>query len=150
MADKAKSTEADWQRQDTIDEATAREGEWVEPAPGVELEGVLERAFAMKDENNPGQFRACYSYRDAKGDVWLFGERAAFKDAIRALRITTPIRIKFLKKVELENAKGKKTGKTPWRVEFFANPSAALPNSNTVKAELRKSYEALSSNDLPF
>lgn len=148
----AKTNEANaWVKQDTIDEATAQEGDWLTPVPGAEVEGRIERAFVTKNEGDDG-FRACYGVRGEgeKGVLVLVGERASFKRAIRELAMTTPIRIKFTGKVELKTAAGKKTGKTPWRVEFFARPSDALPNSNSVKAELKKSYEALASNDLPF
>lgn len=138
-----------WQKQDTIDEATVQEGEWVSPAIGTVLEGVLERAFAMKGDDD--DFRACYAIRDSNGDVWLFGERVSFKRAIRELKLTTPIRIEFTAKVDLLNAKQKPSGKTAWRVDFRAQPSAALPGAELVRAALKASYAAqANSNDLPF
>lgn len=138
-----------WLKQDTIDEATVQEGEWVSPAVGTTLEGVLERAFAMKGDDD--DFRACYAIRDANGDVWLFGERVSFKRAIRELKLTTPIRMTFTAKVDLLNGKGKPSGKTAWRVDFSAMPSAALPGAELVRAALKASYAAqANSNDLPF
>lgn len=146
---KEKAAEVEFVKQDTIDEATVNEGEWVVPAAGTKIKGVLEKAFAMRDDDGES-FRACYGVRDANGDLWLFGERVSFKRAIRELKLTTPIELDFLKKVDLLNAKKKPSGKTAWRVDFRAAPAAAHPGASLVKAELKASYLAQGASDLPF
>lgn len=119
-------TGSDWQDEQLAGEL---EGEWVEAKEGLVVEGKLERAFATADEGglNP---RACYAVRgrmswpgaDGKPSataegVFLLGERAAFKSAIRELKLGTSVRLTFIAKEPILRG-GKKTGMEMWRMKF--------------------------------
>ena len=106
------------------------DGEWVEAKPGLSVEGELLRAFATLNEED-GMPRACYAVKgtmtwpgakegapkaSAEG-TFLFGERAAFKQAIRELKLGTHVRLTFLSK-EPVLANGKKTNREMWRMKF--------------------------------
>lgn len=99
------------------------DGEWVEAKEGLTLEGKLVRAFCTAEEGgiNP---RACYALKgtlklgaDVKEGVWLFGERAAFKQPIRELKLDTTVRLTFLQKEPIVR-NGKATTLTMWKMKF--------------------------------
>ena len=115
-----------WQEEQLAGEL---EGEWVEAKEGLVVEGTLERAFATADEDGSNP-RACYGVRgrmswpgsDGKPSataegVFLVGERAAFKQPIRELKLGTSVRLTFLTKEPIMRA-GKKTGMDMWKMKF--------------------------------
>lgn len=120
-ATKEMFTGKEWQDEQLAGEL---DGEWVEVKEGLKLEGELVRAFATMNEES-GQPRACYAIKGTQSwpggavaeGVFLLGERAAFKQAIRELRLGTSVRITFLTK-EPVLANGKKTGREMWKMKF--------------------------------
>lgn len=120
-------TGKDWQDEQLAGEL---DGEWVEVKEGLQLTGTLERAFATMNEDG-GQPRACYAIKGTlswpgakEGDprvtaegVHLLGERAAFKQAIRELKLGTSVRITFIAKEPIMRG-GKKTGQEMWKLKF--------------------------------
>lgn len=130
-----------WESQPTVDgsegEQTFADAEWVEPAPGTVIEGNLVRGFVTPDTlGGKKPFRACYVVMNEQGHEFTFGEKAAFKTAIRQLNIGDAIRIEFLKK-EAIVIKGKRDGRTAWRVDFKAKRAGT---GASIADELTKSH----------
>lgn len=128
------------------------ESTWVEPDEGVVIEGELTRAFVIPDTLGAGKgkpFRACFGVRDADGGEWTFGEKAAFKPAIRKLSLGDVIRLEFTGKEALI-VNGRPSGKTVWRVKFAVK--RALKPGAGVMATLFASHAELveRGEDLPF
>jgi len=142
----------EWTKRDTADgESTFEEAEWVEPGEGVVIEGVLMRAFVLRDElGGDRPFRACYVIADDKGDEWTFGEKASFKSAIRSLKMGVTMRLTFLKKEKMTDPKTKKpTGKTIWRTRLDTKDEGV---GEAVIDALKKSHAELMAKgeDVPF
>jgi len=142
----------EWTKRDTADgESSFKEAEWVEPGEGTVVEGVLMRAFVLRDElGGDRPFRACYVVADAAGDEWTFGEKASFKSAIRGLKMGVVMRLTFLKKEKLVDAKTKKpTGKTIWRTRLDTKDEGV---GEPVIDALKKSHADLvaKGEDVPF
>jgi len=121
--------------------------EWVEPGEGVEIEGILMRAFLFPDTEKhklvPG-----YEIHASDGAQWLLGERAAYKQAIRAQKLGSEIKISFGKKIKLKDDKGKASGKTMWTVEFLSKRNGV---GAVVLDELKAEYERLKNKEeVPF
>lgn len=109
--------------------------EWVEPAEGVEIEGLLMRGFLFLDTER-NKLTPAYEIHAADGGQWLLGERAAYKQAIRAQKLGSTIKISFAKKIKLKDEKGKTTGKTMWQVDFFSKrDGVGLPVIDELKAD---------------
>lgn len=138
----AKSNDG-WVQRDTAGDL---EGEFVDPQEGLTVEGRLKRAFATEGEYG---IQAAYALegrwylKNGKGEeattgegTILIGEKAFFRDAIRDEKLGTNIRVVFNEKVPLEK-KGKKTGQTMWRGDFF---SRADGDGKTVRAVLGEWY----------
>jgi len=112
-------TGAEWKDEQLAGEL---DGEWVEAKEGLTIEGKLVRAFCTAQEGEAP--RACYAVKGTQKQgekveegVWLFGERAAFKSAIRELQLDTTIRLTFLQ-LEPIMRNGKKTTLEMWKVKF--------------------------------
>lgn len=141
-----------FERQDTVDGdsgVTYADAEWVEPAAGTVIEGELTRAFVIPDTlGGDKAFRACFVAKDANGDEWTFGEKAAFKVAIRALNVGDAIKLTFKGKEPVKK-NGKPTGKTAWRVELLAKRTGG---GKRIADELMDSFRQLKARgeDLPF
>lgn len=114
-------TGRDWQDEQLAGEL---EGEWVEVVPGLVVEGTLLRAFATADDDGTN-LRACYAVKgvarwenkaEAAG-TFLLGEKAAFKQAIRELKLGTSVRLSYLGKEPITR-NGKKTGMDMWKLRF--------------------------------
>lgn len=136
----------------TQDSAPAFEqSEWVEPGKGTVIEGELTAAFVVPDDmgnNKRKPYRACYTVRDEKGDLWNFGEKSAFADSIRKLRVGAWIRLTFQGK-EPVIVNGKPTGRTIWRVTLERRNDG---NGQTMLEALKSDHAAKlkSGEDLPF
>lgn len=120
---------------------------WVEPAEGTVVEGTLMKAFVMRDDlgKNPNKpFRAAYVIKDGQGNDWVVGEKAAFAQAIRKLKLGTDLRLEFLGKEKVEG-----TSKTIWRVKFTSRRNGV---GETAMDALKASVEELQAKgaDLPF
>lgn len=117
-------SETEWNDHDTADAGASYEkAEWVEPAPGLTLEGTLMRAFVMKDDlaasSGGKKFRAGYVYADAQGHEWTFGEKAGFAAAIREQNLGVHFCLTFVeKKKQLDTKTQRPTGKTIWVTKF--------------------------------
>jgi hypothetical protein len=144
------ATHMEWKKEETADEAPEiTPADWVTPTKGTVIEGVLMRAFVMKDDLNPGKFRAGYVVQDEHGHDWTFGEKAAFKKAIRALPLGTTIRVTYGEKERMKDADGKPTAKTIWRIQLH---TADVGVGENVLDVLKKSRKELTENggDLDF
>lgn len=140
----------------TIDgEQRYDESEWVEPDEGVVIKGTLERAFVIPDtmgsngKANAKPFRACYGVVTDDGQRLTFGEKAAFKNAIRELNLGDAIKLEFLGKEALM-VNGRPSGKTVWRVKLGV--ARTTHPGVGVLATLYASHAELvkSGGDLPF
>lgn len=101
----------EYHTESTYDGAEA-EGEWLKPVDSMTVRGVLEKAFLT--ENEEGKIVPAYGIRDEEGALWLIGEKASFKKAIRNQRLGTSIVVTFIEKVPMMKD-GKKTSKNFWR-----------------------------------
>lgn len=141
----------EWKKLDTADEAPVMEqAEWVTLAEGVVLEGMLMRGFVIPDKLNPGGYRVGYVIQDDQGNEWTFGEKAAFKTAIRALSMGATIKLTVGKKEKQIDPKTKRpNGKTIWRIRLDLAEDGV---GDVVLDALKKSHAALveSGGDLPF
>lgn len=127
--------------------------EWVQFAEGVELEGELVRAFVQRDsfgENRARPFRVSYGVKDAQGNLWGFGEKFSFREAIRKQRLGVKVRLVVGELVQEKDPEtGEETGRQAWDVLFqTGGKGKGLP----VEQELKKSHRELvkRGGDLPF
>ena len=111
------------------------EGEWVKPVPGVVIEGKLERVFTV--EQDDGSTSVAYAFRDVDGEVWCVGEKAAFRAAIRSMKLGTTCRLEFIEKVDIKNKQGGKTGKQAWKIDFRSKRDGAGITVEQALAEKR-------------
>ena len=126
------------------DSAEQQDGEWITPDEKAVIEGVIERAFLFKDTRD--NFAVGYAVRDPSSKmVQLIGEKASFKNAIRALKIGTAIKLTFIEKVDITK-NGKPTGHTFWRCNLESDRAGKGP---TILEVLKADYEA-QNNALPF
>lgn len=151
MAKKDKGSVADadgFVSQETGTGEEFERAEFVEPAEGTELAGVITRVFVMDDTFNEGKKRVAYEYRDAAGELWAFGEKGGIKRAMRAQRIGNEFVLVFGKKVALKDAKGKSRG-TMWKTNLRTKDTGEGP---LVLDELRRIARELKAeaDDLPF
>ncbi len=87
------------------------DGEWVTPGVGTVIQGRLVKAFTYDGDNG---LQAAYGVRDAAGDLWLFSERASYREAMRQQRLGSEIFLSFNEKVDILDKNEKKTGKSMW------------------------------------
>lgn len=132
-----KVSDTEWNDHDTADAgASYAKAEWVVPVPGVTLEGVLMRAFVMKDDLASGsgkKFRAGYVYADSGGYEWTFGEKAGFATAIRAQNLGVRFSLTFVEKK-------KHTNKTIWVTKF---KTSGIGAGDSVAESLARSHREL-------
>jgi len=104
------------------------------------IEGELTRTFFVPPENPTGKPVPAYEVKDSDGNVWLIGEKASFKQAIRATNIGTTIRVTYDKKVKLDK------GRTLWVCKFATKNDG---KGERVIDALKKLY-ADAMNAVPF
>lgn len=141
-----------WTKKETADEAPEfAPAEWIEPAEGTVIEGTLMRAFVIPDQLGGAKaYRAAYVVADAQGNEWTFGEKAAFKKAIREQYMGIGLRITFLKKERMVDPKTKKLGaKSIWRCTLETQGEGV---GEFVLDALKKSHAELVARgeDVPF
>ena len=109
-----KPAATDFHTEETYD-GNELDGEWLKPVESMTVRGTLERAFLV--ENEEGKLQPAYGIRDDEGAMWLIGERASFKKAMRTQRMGTNVILTFIEKVPMMKD-GKKTSKNFWRTSL--------------------------------
>ena len=89
-------------------------GEFITPETGTIVEGRIVRAFLYRSGKKGQKDQVCYAIQNGDETPVIVSEKAAFKEAIRKLRLNDEIKLIFKTKVEIPNSTNEM-----WEVDFF-------------------------------